>query len=51
MHNDAETLASYMKANQAIAVFLTNPVIEDKKKKEVVAKIAKEARRLPDRVC
>ena len=44
VHADTETLAAYMKANAGIATFLRNPVIGESKKKEVIAKIAKEAR-------
>jgi len=42
VHADTETLAAYMKANAGIATFLRNPVIGESKKKEVIAKIAKE---------
>lgn len=33
-----------MKSNVTIASFLRNPVIDEKKKKEVIAKISREAR-------
>lgn len=48
VHNDAEALAGYMKANSAIAAFLKNPVIDDKKKKDIVTKIVREARLQPE---
>lgn len=43
VHADVETLDAYIKANDAVASFLANPVMEDEKKKDILTKLGKEA--------
>jgi F-type H+-transporting ATPase subunit delta len=43
VHADMETLDAYVKANASVAGFLANPTIVSEKKKDVLAKIGKEA--------
>jgi F-type H+-transporting ATPase subunit delta len=42
IHADVETFAAYSLSNAGIASVLANPVLSDEKKKDLVAKIAKE---------
>ena len=42
IHADVETFAAYSLSNAGIASVLSNPVLSDAKKKDLVAKIAKE---------
>ncbi len=42
VHADCETFAAYALSNKAIAQVLANPVLSDVKKKDLVAKLAKE---------
>lgn len=43
VHGDIETITAYMAANPAMSTFLANPTMEPKKKKDVLAKLGKEA--------
>ena len=43
VHGDIETLSAYMAANPAMSTFLSNPTMEGKNKKDVLAKLGKEA--------
>ena len=43
VHADMETLDAYVKANASVAGFLANPTIVAEKKKDVLAKLGKEA--------
>lgn len=43
VHADMETLDAYVKANASVAGFLANPTIVADKKKDVLAKLGKEA--------
>jgi len=43
VHADMETLDSYVKSNASVAGFLANPTVVPEKKKEILAKIGKEA--------
>ena len=42
VHADAETFAAYCSANRSIVDVLSNPVLTEGKKKDLVAKLAKE---------
>ena len=42
VHGDAETFAAYCAANRSIVGVLSNPVLTDAKKKDLIAKMAKE---------
>jgi hypothetical protein len=43
VHADMETLDAYVKANAAVAGFLANPTMAVEKKKDILAKLGKEA--------
>ncbi|KAI3427053.1 hypothetical protein D9Q98_006994 [Chlorella vulgaris] len=43
VHSDVDTLASVLKDNAAVLVLLSNPVISEDRKKDVVKKLASEA--------
>jgi F-type H+-transporting ATPase subunit delta len=43
VHGDMETIAAYMAANPSVGTFLSNPTMEDKAKKDIIAKLGKEA--------
>eukprot|EP00218_Dolichomastix_sp_CCMP3274_P013619 CAMPEP_0170139018 /NCGR_PEP_ID=MMETSP0033_2-20121228/5343_1 /TAXON_ID=195969 /ORGANISM="Dolichomastix tenuilepis, Strain CCMP3274" /LENGTH=497 /DNA_ID=CAMNT_0010375093 /DNA_START=37 /DNA_END=1534 /DNA_ORIENTATION=- len=43
VHSDMETLAGYLAINSDFVTFLSNPVLPDAKKKEVIDTLAKEA--------
>jgi len=43
VHTDMETLNSYVTANASVAGFLANPTMAVEKKKDILAKLAKEA--------
>jgi len=43
VHADVETLDAYVKANASVASFLSNPVMEDGTKKDILSKLGKEA--------
>ena len=43
VHADMETLDAYVKANAAVAGFLANPTMATEKKKDILAKLGKEA--------
>ena len=42
VHADAETFAAYCAANSGIVGVMSNPVLSDSKKKDLIAKMAKE---------
>jgi hypothetical protein len=42
VHADAETFAAYCAANSGIVGVMANPVLSDSKKKDLIAKMAKE---------
>ena len=43
VHDDLETVAGYLAANEGTAAFLANPVVAEEKKKEILKKLAGEA--------
>ena len=43
VHDDLETVAGYLAANEGTAAFLANPVVGEEKKKEILQKLAGEA--------
>ena len=43
VHDDLETVAGYLAANEGTAAFLANPVVAEEKKKEILKKLADEA--------
>lgn len=43
IHADVDAVASLLKENQALAELLSNPVVDDEKKRAVLTKLGKEA--------